>query len=81
MQRWRELWHKSDYEHWLYRRAQLPGEERFEDNEDYGRDPGADSSCVYELPERFSTNRAVSYYTSATLLAGEVPVVYSTYHC
>ncbi|XP_057367538.1 sodium- and chloride-dependent glycine transporter 1-like [Daphnia carinata] len=68
--KWRELWQKSDYEDWLYRRPQLPA--------------GAsddDSNSIYELPERVSSSRPIStYYSSATILASDSAAVYSAYY-
>lgn len=67
--KWRELWQKSDYEDWLYRRPQLPV-------------GASDDDCnsIYELPERVSSSRPVStYYSSATILASD-SAVYSAYY-
>lgn len=70
-QRWRELWQKSDYEDWLYRRPQLPADAT--DDED-------DCNSIYELPERVSSSRPIStYYSSATILASD-SAVYSAYY-
>lgn len=69
VQKWRELWQKSDYEDWLYRRPQLPV-------------GASDDDCnsIYELPERVSSSRPVStYYSSATILASD-SAVYSAYY-
>jgi hypothetical protein len=70
-QRWRELWQKSDYEDWLYRRPQLPADAT--DDED-------DCNSICELPERVSSSRPIStYYSSATILASD-SAVYSAYY-
>lgn len=72
LQRWRELWQKSDYEEWLYRRPQLPG--GVSDDDDNG------SNSIYELPERVSSSRPMStYYSSATILASD-SATYSAYY-
>ena len=70
-QKWSELWRKSDYEDWLYRRPQLPADATDDDN---------DCNSIYELPERVSSSRPIStYYSSATILASD-SAVYSAYY-
>ena len=65
LKRWRELWRKTNYEDWLYRRSsQLAA-----------ADDDSNENSIYELPERVSSSRPMatssSYYSSATILASD----------
>lgn len=69
----RELWRKTNYEEWLYRRSSHLSVD----------DENIENS-IYELPERVSsavatTTPSSSYYSSATILASD-SAAYSAYY-